>query len=131
MDGCDAAVTTLGGVNEDGRRVDYKGNSNVVEAAGILGVTRLVLVTSVGCGDSRVAVSDQVYDVLKDALEEKTKVENQLNKFYKFTTDFTIIRPGGLVTAPATGKAELTVSSTSSHAFYTFFLILLAEALFI
>jgi nucleoside-diphosphate-sugar epimerase len=109
MSGCDAAVTTLGGVNDDGRRVDYKGNSNVVEAAGILGVTRLVLVTSVGCGDSRGAVSDQVYAVLKDALDEKTKVENQLYKFYKFTTDFTIIRPGGLITAPATGKAELTV----------------------
>ena len=114
MSGCDAAVTTLGGVNEDGRRVDYKGNSNVVEAAGILGVTRLLLVTSVGCGDSRGAVSDQVYGVLQDALDAKTKVENQLYKFYKFTTDFTVIRPGGLVTAPATGKAELTVRGPQS-----------------
>ena len=33
MWGCDAAVTTLGGVTE-GKRVDYDGNRNVVEAAG-------------------------------------------------------------------------------------------------
>lgn len=39
MSGCDAAITTLGGVT-DGKRVDYDGNRNVIEAAGILGVTR-------------------------------------------------------------------------------------------
>ena len=31
MTGCVAAVTTLGGKNEDGKRIDYTGNSNVVE----------------------------------------------------------------------------------------------------
>ena len=42
MDGCDACITTLGGGTgqEDGRFVDYTGNNNVIEAAGILGVTR-------------------------------------------------------------------------------------------
>lgn len=43
MDGCDAAITTLGGGSgpgEDGKWVDYTGNNNVIEAAGILGVTR-------------------------------------------------------------------------------------------
>ena len=35
----------------DGVRVDYKGNMNAIENAGILGVTRMVLVTSVGAGD--------------------------------------------------------------------------------
>lgn len=43
MDGCDAAITTLGGghdAREDGKWVDYTGNNNVIEASGILGVTR-------------------------------------------------------------------------------------------
>jgi nucleoside-diphosphate-sugar epimerase len=42
MDGCDAAITTLGGGQEgaDGKWIDYIGNNNVIEAAGILGVTR-------------------------------------------------------------------------------------------
>lgn len=65
LDGCDAAITTLGGVPEgdESQRVDYVGNRNVIESAGILGITRVVLVTSVGCGSSREAISDQVYQV--------------------------------------------------------------------
>lgn len=39
MSGCDAAITTLGGKTGD-KLVDYDGNRNVIEAAGILGVTR-------------------------------------------------------------------------------------------
>ena len=41
--GCDSVITTLGGgshAREDGRWVNYTGNNNVIEAAGILGVTR-------------------------------------------------------------------------------------------
>lgn len=47
MQGCVAAVTTLGGEPVPGQteRVDYAGNSNVVEQAGILGVERIILVT--------------------------------------------------------------------------------------
>jgi FlaA1/EpsC-like NDP-sugar epimerase len=47
MDRCDAAITTLGGTTDD-RRVDYEGNNNVIESAGILGVQRIILVTSIG-----------------------------------------------------------------------------------
>jgi FlaA1/EpsC-like NDP-sugar epimerase len=47
MDGCDAAIATLGGTTDD-RRVDYEGNNNVIESAGILGVQRIILVTSIG-----------------------------------------------------------------------------------
>ncbi len=47
MSGCVAAITTLGGNPSDGQlaRVDYEGNSNVIEQAGILGVERIILVT--------------------------------------------------------------------------------------
>ncbi|CAM9208941.1 unnamed protein product [Discosporangium mesarthrocarpum] len=109
IDGCDAAVTTLGGVpdGDEPRRVDYAGNRNVIESAGILGVTRVVLVTSVGCGSSREAISDEVYKVLEKALVAKTKAENMLLKYYT-NSDWTVIRPGGLVSEPATANAILT-----------------------
>ncbi len=71
MWGCDAVVTTLGGATDDGRRVDYEGNNNVIEAAGILGVTRVVLVTSIGCGDSKEAAPEHVFEALKDVLVDK------------------------------------------------------------
>lgn len=74
IDGCDACITTLGGKGEDGKRVDYVGSRNVIEAAGIYGVSRIVLVTSIGCGDSRGALSDATFEVLREALEEKDKV---------------------------------------------------------
>ena len=65
LDGCDAAISTLGGTpdGDEEKRVDYTGNRNVIESAGILGITRLVLVSSVGCGSSREAISDTVYQV--------------------------------------------------------------------
>jgi uncharacterized protein YbjT (DUF2867 family) len=108
MDGCDAAITTLGGSTGDsGVRVDYAGNSNVIESAGILGVTRVILVTSIGCGSSKDAAPPAVFEALKEVLEAKNKAENLLIKYYT-NTNWTIIRPAGLKTEPATGKAILT-----------------------
>lgn len=50
MNGCIAAITLLGGApltpaDEQSERIDYIGNSNVVEQAGILGVERIIMVT--------------------------------------------------------------------------------------
>ena len=107
MDGCDAAITTLGKSDQDGKKVDYTGNSNVIEAAGILGVTRVILVTSVGCGSSKEAAPPAVFEALKDTLAAKEKAENILIKYYT-NMNWTIIRPGGLKTEPMTGSAILT-----------------------
>jgi len=110
MDGCDAAITTLGGGHgapEDGKWVDYTGNNNVIEAAGILGVTRIVLVTSIGCGSSKDATPPAVYEALKDHLAQKEKAENVLIKYYT-NMNWTIIRPGGLVSEAETKQAILT-----------------------
>lgn len=110
MYGCSAAITTLGGgsgAGEDGKWVDYVGNNNVIEAAGILGVTRVVLVTSIGCGSSKDATPPSVYEVLKDVLAQKEKAENVLIKYYT-NMNWTIIRPGGLVSETETKNAILT-----------------------
>merc|ERR1712071_321814 len=116
MDGCDAVISTLGkSANDnpdDEKRIDYEGNSNVIEAAGILGVTRVVLVTSIGCGDSQVAIPTTTYDVLKDALVAKTRAENLLIKYYT-NSNWTIIRPGGLKSEPKTGTAVLTTDNNA------------------
>lgn len=111
MDGCDAAITTLGGSTDD-RRVDYEGNNNVIESAGILGVQRIILVTSIGCGSSKEAAPPSVFEVLKDVLAAKEKAENILIKYYT-NSNWTIIRPGGLKTEPMTGHAILTEDNTA------------------
>lgn len=108
MKGCVAAVTTLGGEPVPGQteRVDYAGNSNVIEQAGILGVERIVLVTSVGCGDTIGAVPSHVYKALEGALNAKSKAERELKMYTNL--DWTIIRPGGLRNSAPTGKAVFT-----------------------
>jgi uncharacterized protein YbjT (DUF2867 family) len=108
MYGCQAAISTLGGsTSDEGIRVDYTGNSNFIEAAGILGVTRVVLVTSIGCGSSKDAAPAAVFEVLKEVLAAKEKAENLLIKYYT-NMNWTIVRPGGLKSEPATGSAILT-----------------------
>ena len=108
MNGCVAAVTTLGGAPPEGQgqRVDYLGNSNVVEQAGILGVERIILVTSVGCGPTQGAIPSETYRSLEIPLEEKSKAERDLKTYTNL--DWTIIRPGGLKNGDATGSALLT-----------------------
>jgi len=112
MYGCDAVISTLGGQTDDGKRVDYEGNSNVIEAAGILGLTRVVLVTSIGCGSSKEAAPPAVFEVLSDVLAAKERAENLLIKYYT-NTNWTIIRPGGLKTEKMTGTAILTESTNA------------------
>lgn len=114
MNGCVAAVTTLGGAPAEGTatRVDYLGNSNVIEQAGILGVERVILVTSVGCGPTVDAIPVDVYRLLKDALDAKTKAEKELKTYT--LSDWTILRPGGLKSDSPTGKAIFTKDKLAS-----------------
>lgn len=57
------------------------------------------------------AISDQVYKVLEAALVEKNKAERDLRTYTNL--DWTIIRPGGLKSEPATGTAILTEDVTA------------------
>eukprot|EP00899_Mesostigma_viride_P020142 jgi/Mesvir1/28129/Mv04704-RA.2 len=108
--GFDAVVSTVGGTPSDAR-VDGEGNINVINAAKKAGVKRFILVTSVGTGDSKGAVSEQTYNVLKTVLIEKEKAEEYLKKS---GLAWTIIRPGGLKSEPATGNGVLTEDKSVS-----------------
>jgi len=116
MNGCVAAVTTLGGKLDDGRLIDYVGNSCVVEQAGILGCERIILVTSIGCGETKKALSDATYKVLEEYLNEKNKAERDLRMYTNL--DWTILRPGGLKDGKATGEAIVTEDVTASGSVY-------------
>ena len=68
--------------------------------------------TSIGCGSSKDATPPSVYEVLKDVLTQKSKAENVLTKYYT-NMNWTIIRPGGLVSEPETSMAILTEDTTA------------------
>ena len=56
----------------------FQGNINLIKQAAKSGVKKFILVTSIGSGDSKDAPPEQVYNVLKPVLVEKTKAEDLL-----------------------------------------------------
>lgn len=100
-----AVISTIGGLPNEGERADYLGNKNLIDAAVKAGVQKFILVSSIGSGDSAAALPPQALQTLKPVLVEKEKAE-------KYLIDsgliYTIIRPGGLKSEPATGNGVLT-----------------------
>lgn len=101
----ETVISTIGGKPQDGERADYLGNKNLIDAAVKAGVKRFILVTSIGSGESVVALPPQALAALKDVLAEKEKAEQHL---IASGLTYTIIRPGGLKSEPATGNGVLT-----------------------
>jgi nucleoside-diphosphate-sugar epimerase len=103
-----AVISTIGGLPQDGERSDYLGNKNLIDAAVKAGVQKFILVSSIGSGNSVVALPPQALETLGPVLIEKEKAENHLIASGMI---YTVIRPGGLKSEPATGNGILTEDS--------------------
>ncbi|MDJ0725573.1 MAG: SDR family oxidoreductase [Prochloraceae cyanobacterium] len=100
-----AVISTIGGKNQDGIRSDYSGNKNLIDGAKKARVDKFILISSIGSKESAVALPPEALATLKQALEAKAKAEEYLQKS---GLTYTIIRPGGLKSEPATGNGILT-----------------------
>ncbi|AFZ25708.1 NmrA-like family protein [Cylindrospermum stagnale PCC 7417] len=100
-----AVISTIGGLPQDGEKADFLGNKNLIDAAVKAGVQKFILVTSIGTGNSVVAMPPQALEALRPVLIEKEKAEQHL---IASGLTYTIIRPGGLKSEPATGNGILT-----------------------
>lgn len=105
----DAVVSTIGGLPQDGARSDYVGNKNLIDAAVKAGVERFILVSSIGSGNSAVALPPQALQTLGAVLVEKAQAEQHL---VASGLTYTVIRPGGLKSEPATRNGVLTIDPT-------------------
>lgn len=101
----DAVITTVGGLPKDAQRADYLGNKHLVDAALKAKVRKFILVSSIGSGNSAAALPPQARETLGPVLVEKAKAEQYL---VASGLTYTIIRPGGLKSEPATGNGLLT-----------------------
>ena len=101
-----SVVTTLGGkgFTRDQPRADYLGNRNLIDAVKSLPCQKFILVSSIGVRDSAVALPEQVLETLRPALLAKAKAEEHL---IASGLSFTIVRPGGLLSEPASGRGFL------------------------
>lgn len=98
-------VSTLGGRDASGRYVDDIGNITVIDCAAAHDVGRLVLVTSIGCGDMAPYRSERAIAAFGAAVDAKTRAEAHMRRTFPSGT---AIRPGGLRSEPATGRGILT-----------------------
>ncbi len=100
-----AVISTIGGLPKDGERADYLGNKNLIDAAVKAGVQKFILISSIGSGNSAGALPPQALATLGPVLVEKEKAEQHL---IESGLTYTVIRPGGLKSEPATGNGVLT-----------------------
>ncbi|MGR5286528.1 SDR family NAD(P)-dependent oxidoreductase [Vibrio maritimus] len=100
----DAVVlSTMGSFRSD-KPVDYIGHRYLVDALERQGINRLLLVTSLGCGDSWQYLSERARVGFGAAVREKSLAEAWLASS---SLDYTILRPGGLKDGEVTERGEL------------------------
>ncbi|WP_458187453.1 SDR family oxidoreductase [Haladaptatus sp. NG-WS-4] len=102
---CDAVLCTVGtkpglGVVLDSELVDGAGVENLVNAAVAGDVDHFVLESSIGVGDSREGMPAPFRALIWRILNAKNHAEAVLRTSH---LTHTIVRPGGLTNAPATG----------------------------
>jgi uncharacterized protein YbjT (DUF2867 family) len=100
-----AVISTIGSLPKEGEKADYLGNKNLIDAAVKADVQKFILISSIGSGNSAVALPPQALQTLGPVLAEKEKAEKYL---IDSGLTYTIIRPGGLKSEPATGNGVLT-----------------------
>lgn len=111
MQACKAAgeeaviVSTMGGAQ------DYLAHRFVIECAEKAGIRQMLMVTSLGCGDSWPTLSDKARRAFGQAVREKSLAESWLQTS---SLAWCIIRPGGLLNGEATGQGRL-VQHTEVH----------------
>ncbi len=106
LTGCDAVVISLGNTPNNPANVVSDGTAQILRAMQAQGIRRVVVVTSLGVGDSkdqipfffRIIVATALRGVMADK-----EIQEQLVRASGL--DWTIVRPGGLVDGPPTGKA--------------------------
>ncbi|CDG20963.1 conserved protein of unknown function [Xenorhabdus poinarii G6] len=112
-DACDKKsiekAVTLAGENPivfstiGGGDADHHGNMAIIDALEQAQISRLLLVTSIGCGESWKTLSARAKSLFGQSVRHKSLAESYLQTS---TLDFTIVRPGGLTDQPGTGHCK-------------------------
>ncbi|NND53794.1 MAG: SDR family oxidoreductase [Gammaproteobacteria bacterium] len=102
-DNFDAVLTTIGSLRAE-TPPDYLGNKNIFDAAAEAGVDRVIMISTVGAGDSYDAMPWLSELMLAEVAKLKTQAEDHLKAL---GLNYTIIRPGGMPYDGGTGGGIL------------------------
>lgn len=91
-------ISTLGG-----EKANYQAQMNIINQAEKSAIKRMILVTSLGCGDSWSFLSERAKQAFGYSVREKTLAESWLATS---SLNYTILRPGGLTDGEPTLQAK-------------------------
>lgn len=113
VSGAEAVVVSLGSTGNNPDNVVSQGTQNVIAAMKEAGVKRLIVVTSLGVGDSKNQVPFAFKMLMKTVLK-KPMADKEIQEHYvrESGLDWIIVRPGGLTDGPATGDFQAGVDSS-------------------
>lgn len=104
ISGCDAVICSLGSTSNNPDTIVSAGTRQIITAMQAAGLRRLIVVTSLGVGDSKDQVpfffKTLMQTVLKKSIADK-EMQEQLVR--ESGLDWIIVRPGGLTDDPPTG----------------------------
>ena len=105
--GADAVVVSLGNTPDNPDDVVSRGTAHVIAAMQAAGVERLIVVTSLGVGDSRDQVPLPFRMIMRTVLRKvMVDKEQQEALVGESGLAWTIVRPGGLTDGPRTGRYQ-------------------------
>ena len=105
VSGADAVIVSLGNTANNPDGVVAKGTANVVDAMQKTGVARLIVVSSLGVGESKDQVAFAFKAIMATVLRKAMQDKEAQEKLVKASgLDWTIVRPGGLTDGPRTGN---------------------------
>jgi putative NADH-flavin reductase len=103
--GADAVIVTLGNTANNPDWIVSEGTRVIVTAMQKLGVRRLIVISSLGVGDSRDQVPTFFKVLMKTALKKAMEDKERQEQIVAASgLDWTIVRPGGLTNGPRTGR---------------------------
>ncbi|MGB5737125.1 MAG: SDR family oxidoreductase [Thiohalocapsa sp.] len=106
VEGCDAVVCVLGS-HGSADPVEDRGTERILTAMKTNGQRRLIVVTSMGVGDSIDQVAAFFRAIMKLTLKRVMEAkERQEQAIMASGLDWTIVRPGGLTDGPRTGSYQ-------------------------
>ena len=105
LGGADAVVVSLGNRSDSPENTVSEGTKNIITAMQTLGIKRLVVVTSLGVGDSKNQVPFVFKIVMKTVMRKVMEDKEQQEKLVRESElDWVILRPGELIDGPRTGQ---------------------------
>ena len=110
---CRAAGQHATVISSMGGAQDYLAHRTVIDEAEKAEIKRMILVTSLGCGDSWPFLSPRARAAFGQAVREKSLAESWLQTSL---LDYAILRPGGLLNGEATGLAQR-IQAEECHGF--------------